>query len=313
MLVPVCLFAAIALFSATDAGSLPRFTDLVTFGDSYTDVVNVYDGGVAWPVYAAGYANITLHAFARSGATCSSALTPRTAPPVMESQIPAFQAALEQSPLQQEQTVYALWIGTNDVGVEGGLITGDAPQGVTIVNVTECAVKWVAVMHGLGARNFIFMNMIPLQLTPLYSVDSHPSLYWHFERNTTEWSLFMNELVSSGNTLSSVLLQALAPMLPDVRIALFDTHALFADIYSNPGKYLNGTAPLNVTGSVKQCDYEIGGGPVGGACPPEAQGTDRDSFLWYDELHPSEQANRIVAREIATALQGDTTWATWLS
>lgn len=93
-------------------------------------------------------------------------------------------------------------------------------------------------MHGLGARNFIFMNMVPLQITPRYS---------------GQLSGFMNELVVSGNTLSSVLLYALAPMLPDARIAIFDTHALFADIYNNPENYLNGTAPLNVTGSVQQC------------------------------------------------------------
>lgn len=84
-------------------------------------------------------------------------------------------------------------------------------------------------------------------------------------------------------------------------------------MYANPGAYLNGTAPLNVTSSVQQCDHEIGGGPVGGTCPPGAEGSDRDSYLWFDELHPSEQADRVVAREIAAALQGNTTWATWLS
>lgn len=113
MLVHACLCATLLLSSAA-ASSLPCFTDLVTFGDSYTDVENVSDGGIAWPVYAASYAAVTLHPFARSGATCSSALTPRTAPPVMESQIPAFQNATAESPLNQEQTVYTLWIGTND-------------------------------------------------------------------------------------------------------------------------------------------------------------------------------------------------------
>ncbi|EJD37645.1 carbohydrate esterase family 16 protein [Auricularia subglabra TFB-10046 SS5] len=313
MLVPAYLFVASSLLSVTVAGSFSRFTDLVTFGDSFTDTENVSDGGVAWPVYAAGYANVTLHPFARSGATCSRAVTPRTAPPVKESQIPAFQKTLKNTTLSLEQTVFTVWIGTNDVGTQGGLITGDAPRGVTIVNVTECAVNLVSTMYDLGARNFIFMNMIPLELTPLYSSDGHPNRYWRFQRNTTEWSIFMNELVSSGNALSSLLLRTLAPRLPGASIAIFDSHALFADMYVNPGAYLNGTAPLEVKTSVRQCDHELGGGPVGGACPPGAEGSDRDSFLWFDELHPSEQAHRVVAREIAATMQGNSTWATWYS
>ena len=34
----------------------------------------------------------------------------------------------------------------------------------------------------------------------------------------------------------------------------------------------------------------------------------------YDELHPSEQADRIVAREIAQVIEGHANqWTTWLS
>lgn len=30
----------------------------------------------------------------------------------------------------------------------------------------------------------------------------------------------------------------------------------------------------------------------------------RDSFMWWDELHPSEQTGRLLAREIAKKLDG---------
>ncbi|KAG9020057.1 hypothetical protein FS842_007619, partial [Serendipita sp. 407] len=43
-------------------------------------------------------------------------------------------------------------------------------------------------------------------------------------------------------------------------------------------------------------------------------GTDVDSFVWYDELHPSEQTHRILAREMASVMKGKKTkWVTWLS
>jgi len=84
-LVPLLL----AGFGVVSAAPPPRFKfkSIVTFGDSYTDTVSVGDGGVAWPTYVAGYANVTLFPFAKAGAVCSNYLTPRPAPSLMESQV----------------------------------------------------------------------------------------------------------------------------------------------------------------------------------------------------------------------------------
>jgi phospholipase/lecithinase/hemolysin len=63
-------------------------------------------------------------------------------------------------------------------------------------------------------------------------------------------------------------------------------------------KYLNGTAPLNVTGAVSSCVYGVNEslGDLG-TCT-FAHGSARDSFLWADELHPSEQADRRLAQQL---------------
>ena len=55
--------------------------------------------------------------------------------------------------------------------------------------------------------------MIPLETTPLYAADSYPNRYWTAQRNTTEWSVFMKELTTSGNAIAKLMLQALAPTL----------------------------------------------------------------------------------------------------
>lgn len=60
--------------------------------------------------------------------------------------------------------------------------------------------------------------MVPLQETSLYSADSYPNMYWDAPRNTTEWSVFMREMVNSGNALSKALLQLLAPSLEGAHI-----------------------------------------------------------------------------------------------
>ncbi len=63
------LFLALPILSLALAPG--QIKNLVTFGDSYTDVVSVSDGGTPWPIYTAQYANLTLYPYARSGATCS--------------------------------------------------------------------------------------------------------------------------------------------------------------------------------------------------------------------------------------------------
>lgn len=56
-----------------------------------------------------------------------------------------------------EETIFTLWIGTNDVGA-GALLTGSSP-GATVANTTVCAVNWVKTLYQNGARNFLFQNV----------------------------------------------------------------------------------------------------------------------------------------------------------
>ena len=47
-----------------------------------------------------------------------------------------------------------------------------------------------------------------------------------------------------------------------------------------PQLYLNGTAPLNVTGAVHACVFKEGESTADTGVCADAVGTDRDSFLW---------------------------------
>lgn len=55
---------------------------------------------------------------------------------------------------------------------------------------------------------------------------------------------------------------------------------MWNDIFQHPGNYLNGTAPLNLTGTIKTCVYEIGPSTENN-CTYVPVGPDRDSYLWY--------------------------------
>lgn len=149
-----------------------QITAFVPFGDSYTDTFSPSNGGTAWPVYAVGYAGerVKLFPFARSGGTCSNNITSRPFPSVFESQLPLWEQEKANGTLGylgngkegekkgQNDALYFLWIGTNDVG-DNGLLTGHGAPGVSLVDVTGCAVNWVKVMYANGARNFMFTNV----------------------------------------------------------------------------------------------------------------------------------------------------------
>lgn len=75
-------------------------------------------------------------------------------------------------------------------------------------------------------------------------------------------------------------------------------------MYYHPSEYLNGTAPLNVTGYAHVCNTS------GADC---VLSSSPDSFLWYDELHPSEQTDRQIARAFIDVISGRSKWATYWS
>jgi hypothetical protein len=146
------------------AGIRPQqIKNLVTFGDSYTSVDWSANGGTPWPVYAAGYAGVNLYPYAKAGSTCSNNLTYRPFPPLSESQVPAYLAEKANGTVKgsSQDTVYTLWIGTNDLGANA-LLTGNPGSKASLSQVTDCMVNWVNTLYQSGARNFIFQNVSPL-------------------------------------------------------------------------------------------------------------------------------------------------------
>ena len=111
-----------------------------------------------------------LAGFARSGATCSNFLTPRANfPPIMEWQLPAYLNETYDGTLalNAQETMYTIWIGTNDLGV-AGLLTGVDAPGVSIVPVRQCAVDVLKYLYESGARNFIMQNVCRKTMFQVY-------------------------------------------------------------------------------------------------------------------------------------------------
>ncbi|KAG8766426.1 hypothetical protein FRC19_006730 [Serendipita sp. 401] len=309
---PISTLFLAAASSAYATGLTKPASKVVVFGDSFSDT-GIWES-LIWPDYLGIYLKKPVYSFAKAGATCSNSLTPRIWPDVIHNETTTFNTQKSSGSLgylDPATTVYTLWIGTNDVG-SGCLLTGDQKPGVTLVDVTSCAVNFIKSLYASGARNFLFQNMVPLHKSPMYKKDAYLTRYWTIPNNMTELSIFMESEVTTGNALSKLMLQDLAPSLYGAHLGIFDSYGLFDDIITHPKQYLNGTAPLNTTSSTNACPFApYGTSPL--FCTV-ATGSDADSFVWYDELHPSDQVHRIVARELASVLKGkDNKWVKWLS
>lgn len=165
------LVAGAAMVAATPCAPKGPFSTLVTFGDSYTDdgrlgyyinnngngpppgayqtVSNTTaSGGLAWGQYVQQYTGAQYVDYAISGATCSNEIISRLFPAikkpfpsVIDDEIPSFKADVSFKTLYpdrtSENTVYALWIGTNDLGF-GAFLTDSQAPGTNITTFVDC-------------------------------------------------------------------------------------------------------------------------------------------------------------------------------
>ncbi|KAF2002375.1 carbohydrate esterase family 16 protein [Amniculicola lignicola CBS 123094] len=320
-----------------------RFKTLVTFGDSFTDEnrlgyfinnkgaappvgwvqpvgTNTASGGLSWARIASTTSKLTLHNYAVSGAVCSNQVSPRwfsainaPFPDVVGYEVPAFIADSKyHSPNgtkffqgTSKDTVYAIWIGTNDLG-NNAFLTDSQAKGKTLADYVDCLYSSIDSIYKNGGRYFVLLNLAPLELLPQYAVPENGGLmatkyYPDKGSNITEISWRMYESVATVNDVFKYR----TPFETEVegrwdgaKIANFDVNSLITDMWKEPKKYFTGTA--NVTDYINHCNAE------GKNCVKQSA---VENYLWYDELHPSEAANKIIAKEFVGVLGGGSKWA----
>lgn len=211
---------------------------------------NSASGGRPWPQYVAQYSDIHLYNYAVSGAVCSNDITPRTYrpgilfPSVEEYEVPAFIADSEYVEPNGDQfminppdeTVYSIWIGTNDLGNKG-FLTDQQVRGTNIVNYTDCVFDALKQLYDQGGRYFVLQNIAPLNLAPVYALPEDEGVagkdkYWLADwplDNQTAMSYRMLEQVATVNAIfeyQTPFVKRISREFEDARFAIFDMHAL---------------------------------------------------------------------------------------
>ncbi|KAK3319309.1 hypothetical protein B0H66DRAFT_623965 [Apodospora peruviana] len=337
MLISSLILAGASVAAASGGrwqGKNAKFDTIVTFGDSYTDngrlgyyinnggkapapgtlhgeSTTTSTGGLNWAQLVARNAGAKLVDYAVSGATCSNKIISRyfsainrDFPSVATDEIPSFQVDVSYKSIfpnrTPDNTVYALWIGTNDLGNDAFLTDSQAP-GTTITDYVDCVWSVFDSIYKTGGRRFMMLNLAPLQLSPQYAEVKNggavTSQFWPEKSryNVTEYSYKMKEYTTNVNTMFEYGMPfqtAIKSRWPKASFDVLDVHALMTDIYNQPSKYLD--APYNVTGY---------------ASAPGAPGP-KSGYMWYDELHPSEKTDTVIAKAFIDAITGTSAFGT---
>lgn len=98
----------------------------------------------------------------------------------------------------------------------------------------------------------------------------------------------------------------IAKRYPGASITIFDVNTLFTDIYSHPTQFLD--SPADVTGQYLTCDPAAA--EWWNVCTTK-EGREAAQFLWYDELHPSERVDAVIAKEFVKLVEGKSKYATY--
>jgi len=328
---------------------LRSFDNLITFGDSYTDEnrlgyftthngtappvgellpenTNTPGGGITWDRWVSNYTGAKLYDYAVSGAVCDNNIIYRYLAsifgpfPDVVYEVEAYIADTKYvnesthtntlyTNLHEDNTVYSMWIGTNDLGAYG-FLTDSSSNGTTIPDYVDCIFKRFDSIYANGGRYFVLTNTAPLQLSPLYGMPDTGALpsshYWPDKpANLTEISGKMKEYTKLVNSLYSYRTPyelLVAKRYPGASISIFDVNSLMTDIYYNPAGYL--ASPANVSGQYWKCE------PSGNNCTTTTD-LSLEHFLWYDELHPSQTTDEIIAKEFVNVVKGSSKYATY--
>ncbi|KAL1921033.1 uncharacterized protein VTP21DRAFT_11668 [Calcarisporiella thermophila] len=283
-MVYTALFLALALFSSIlSVIAAPSFTDLVVFGDSYSDNGHPRDpklkiigtsNGPVWNDYLSKKLQANLSNFAILGATVDNQIVLRSAPCVKD-QAQIFYKALTvnhaaDAVTYNERSLFAIWIGVNDN--YDLFFSGAAPSKY---NDTIMALR--GIMTGLydhGARHFFIPNVPPIEATPL-----------GFDRvkgNPVILELF-GECIIRYNSLLEQAMREFVLQHPDANVQVFDAHSLFEQFHYSPQEF-------GLTNVTSACVNDFG------KC------AEPEKYLFWDYVHPTTYVHSLIADAFYNAL-----------
>ncbi|KAK1671571.1 hypothetical protein BDP55DRAFT_617426 [Colletotrichum godetiae] len=288
---------------------LAGLNTLFTFGDSYTrtgfyatrdqpSIVNplgnpTYPGptsanGQNWIQYLTTKHNASLlltYNFAQSGATVDTTLVTSSIDVVSQVEngfIPNYTG--NNQTWGADSSLFGFFIGINDIGKSytNGNSTDLHPL------IFDRYAELVEEVYEAGARNFLFLNVPPLERMPRTTQSSAAG-----ERIPLE-----KAAVEDWNERLGVLVNDLRETHGDVTMFQYDTYGLFDRVIDTPGRYKETAVYKNTT---TYCSAYQNGTPE-----PDTKWDNctyaANEYMWINSLHPTSPVHLALARSISRAL-----------
>ncbi|KAK6925013.1 GDSL lipase/esterase [Dillenia turbinata] len=141
------------------------------------------------------------------------------------------------------------------------------------------------ILHSLGARELMVFGLGPVGCIPLQRVLSTSGAC---QQNA-------NNLALNFNQATSKLVIELSNTLPNASFRFGDAYDVVNDVISNPSNYGfdNADSPCCSFGKIQ---------PSLTCIPASKLCKDRSTYVFWDEYHPSDSANMIIAKEMIKKL-----------
>lgn len=268
-----------------------KINKVVVFGDSVSDTGNLYNAtgwivpnknsyfrghftnGKVWNEYLTDALGLPNYNWAVAGAAADDYYVV----PGVASQASSFLKYMQGTPnYKPGNTLVTMLIGGND------LISYNRTVDSIIATEKEALENLIA--NG-GIRNILLMNVPDLSKAPRF-------------KYVSDGAAQAAAVAASVNDLNAKLVElrdALAAKYASVglKIKLYDTRAKVDDLFYNPGNYgiTNTTDSCLDVNDVSTANYAKNI-PVRSIC------TNADSFVFWDQLHPSTRAHKLIAEQV---------------
>lgn len=129
----------------------------------------------------------------------------------------------------------AIWIGTNDIG-PASFFT-DNRVDLTLLDYIDCVYEQLDALHEVGARNFVLLNLAPLNYAPMYALPENGgtinTTFWKdegaYNANATQVSEKMRQYVALVNSIYNYRTSEevqISDRYPESSFTIFDVHSL---------------------------------------------------------------------------------------
>ncbi|KAK6845832.1 fungal cellulose binding domain-containing protein [Apiospora arundinis] len=188
-------------------------------------------------------------------------------------------------------TLFAFWIGINDVG-NSYWQDDTAELNRKIFAVYADVVR--TLYADAGARNFLFLNVLPVERSPLTLGQGAQAV----EREGAGIAAF-NALTAELASNLTKTDEEEGEGEEEVNVWAYDVHALFTEVLDRPAAY---EATANYANTTAFCAAYQNGTPNLDTLDP-ACGIPVNEYFWLNSLHPTYPMHDVVAEQVVATLE----------